>query len=372
MHRAPAGERPDGAARARLLAVLAAATLATLLLTSCDASGGAEVSPRTLEPDAPRRSKVPFGYVRPQAGLAPESAEKIEATLPVSTTTTETPASVATSGGIAPARPRFPVASAMAHVRYLAGTIGVRQAGSPEERKAADYVVARLTQLGYETRVEDVPLPNGTTSRNVIAEMPGTSARRIVIGAHLDSKPPSPGGNDNASGVGAVLAIAEALSGQDIVATVEFVFFGAEEIVGSDVTAHHFGSRQRVKNMTPAQEDQVAGMISLDMIAVGDRLHVRTMGRGPQSLAQDLLRYARTRVDASYLRDPAKTGQSDHEPYELAGMPAAWVESLPDPKYHTKGDTSAHVSSTRLAQVGQFVLDYVASRTEAGLAALRK
>ena len=260
----------------------------------------------------------------------------------------------------------------MTHVRYLADRIGVRLAGSDAEKRAADYVVGQLESLGYQPRVETFPLPNGKTSRNVIAEKPGSSRRALVLGAHLDSKPPSPGANDDASGVGALLAMASALAGEETAATVQFAFFGAEEITGSDVNEHHLGSRYRVSKTATAEKARISGMISLDVIGHGDRLYARTLNKGPQSLAQDMIAYSRLRVPLTYRRDPAKTGQSDHEAYELARLPAVWIESLPDPAYHKTTDTGAHIQVARLQQVGQLVLDYVASRTDTTLAALRK
>ncbi len=354
-----------------MLLALGAIFAVLLSASGCGSSDTTQVSRGRLEPDAPRGSKIPFGYARPQPGLEAGTIEKVEATPTASAVTTEATASAVASGTIV-SHAAFSAELAMTHVRYLADRVGVRAAGSAAERRAADYVVAQLVRLGYEPRIEDVPLPNGKTSRNVIAEKPGTSERTIVLGAHLDSKPPSPGANDDASGVGALLAIASALSDQRIAATVEFAFFGAEEIIGADVNQHHFGSRHRVSEMTAAEKSGVAGMISLDMIGYGDRLYARTMNRGPQSLVQDMIRYSRSRVPLTYLRDPAKTGQSDHEPYELGRIPAVWIESLPDPAYHKTTDTSSHVQPTRLKQVGQLVLDYVASRTDASLAALRR
>ena len=68
----------------------------------------------------------------------------------------------------------------------------------------------------------------------MIARKAGASTRVLVLGAHLDSKPPAPGANDAATGVGALLAMAEVLADTADDATVEFAFFGSEEIFGAD------------------------------------------------------------------------------------------------------------------------------------------
>ena len=41
--------------------------------------------------------------------------------------------------------------------------------------------------MGLEPRVEKFGLPNGRTSRNIIVVIPGSDARRVVVGAHMDS-----------------------------------------------------------------------------------------------------------------------------------------------------------------------------------------
>ncbi len=60
---------------------------------------------------------------------------------------------------------------------------------------------------------------------------PGRSGRRIVVSAHVDSKPGTPGALDNAAGVAVMLAVADLLRGADPSHTVEFVPFNGEDHV---------------------------------------------------------------------------------------------------------------------------------------------
>lgn len=347
--------------RSRTLCVLALAAVALCLLASAGCAPGARTSRTrlTLPPVASQEAKVGVGSsaTSESAGIpARTSAQPIAPKAPSST------------GATLP----FSAERAMVHVRYLADTLGVRQAGSAAERKAADYVFEQLTAMGYGPRTEGFGLPNGKRSQNVIALKQGATEEVLVVGAHLDSKPPSPGANDDATGVGALLEIARELADRTGGPTVEFAFFGSEEIIGADVTQHHFGSRHRVASMTQEERDRVAGMISLDMLGVGNTLYTRSMKRAPQTLVAELLAFSTSRVPMRFKLDPAKTGMSDHEPYERAGIPALWIESLPDPDYHTADDVSSHVSVERLQRVGQMVSDFVASRSAEGLAALRR
>ena len=73
---------------------------------------------------------------------------------------------------------------------------------------------------------------------NLIAELPATEMSEdwIIVGAHYDTVDASPGADDNASGVTAVLLVAEELAHLSVrLANVAFVFFDQEEIglVGS-------------------------------------------------------------------------------------------------------------------------------------------
>lgn len=265
----------------------------------------------------------------------------------------------------------FDVESALAEVRELE-SFGVRSGGSAAEKAAAEYLRDRLADAGLDARIEEFPLPNGATSRNVVARVAGSSDAVVVLGAHIDSKPPSPGANDNATGSAALLQIAEILAEQPVVPTVEIVFYGAEETIGSDPNDHHFGSRFRVAQMSPAERSATAGMLSVDMIGYGSSLHSRTMGRGPRTLSDMLLAHGSSvGIGITYLKDPGKSGWSDHEAYELAGIPVSWIEWRDDPVYHTAGDTSSHIQSDRFEVAGRLVLGFVRSLDESDLSTLR-
>ena len=264
----------------------------------------------------------------------------------------------------------FDADAAMRTIRELEA-FGVRGGGSDAEARAAAYLRDRLAGLGLAVRVEEFPLPGGATSSNVIARVPGSSDTVIVLGAHYDTKPPSPGANDNASGCAALLEIARLVAQEPVVPTVEIVFFGAEEVIGSDPDDHHFGSRYRAANMTDAEWAAVAGMISIDMIGYGPDFHSRTMGEGPQELSDMVLEHARsTGVPMTYRADPGASGWSDHEAFEIGGVPVSWIEWRDDPVYHTAQDTAGHVSSEKVATAGRLVLGLVRDLDQADLARL--
>ena len=295
-----------------------------------------------------------------------------------------TPAPVPEPPPPTPAKP-FEVSSALDYIRHLSNEIGVRRGGTAAEARAATYLLDALRSLGYsDTQIRDVPLPNGRTSHVVWATKQGTSPDDIVLGAHMDTKSPSPGANDNGSGCGVVLELARDLKDATITPTVTFVFFGTEEMIDHDQDHHHYGSRWFVEHMPADLRRDVAGMISLDMVGYGGALAVRTMGRGPKGMANLLKdRFRAAGVQTIYVRDPGRYGWSDHEPFELAGIPAAWLEwrgtggqgssqlLRDDPVYHTSGDRFSHVRANPIERTGTTMRAFLLGLGAADLAALK-
>jgi hypothetical protein len=255
------------------------------------------------------------------------------------------------------------VDAVMTHVEALATGIGTRVAGTDGERRGADYIAGELEAFGYATRRQTFPLSDGGTSQNVVATLPGSSDEVFVVGAHFDTKGPSPGANDNGTGVAITLELARVLKDVETVRSVAFVFFGAEETIDRDSDHHHFGSRHYVATLSADELERHSGMISVDMVGYGPDFHVRTMDRGTRALADDILAFAAERgVAMTYLKDPGGSGWSDHEAFELAGVPAAWVEWRDDPVYHTSGDVPGHVDRTRVETTAELIYAYLADR----------
>jgi len=267
--------------------------------------------------------------------------------------------------------PHFDAERAMVHVRAITA-FGVRAAGGTAERNAIDYVAAQLRGWGYSVSTPTVMLPDGKTSRNVIAERAGTLSDVLLLGGHIDSKPPSPGGNDNASGVATVLELARLLSETTSTPTVRFMAFAAEEISGDTADDHHFGSRQYVAALSSTEKARIHGMVSADMVGYGSTFNVRSLGTGPQTAVISLrARAAYVGLALPYLRDPGRYGWSDHEGFERAGIPAAWLEWRVDPVYHTTADTASHVQPSRVRTTGRLLRGWVLGMNVAGLDALR-
>lgn len=189
---------------------------------------------------------------------------------PLPSATTSPRPSPSPSPSPSPTPIAFSVDEALRHVSVLAKEIGPRHSGDGE-KKAAEYISSTFTAMGYQVEIQPFPRSSGGTSVNVIAKHPKAdySAGWVVVGGHYDTVPASPGGNDNASGVGVTLALAKAFSDRSI--PVQWIGFAREE-VDHISKKHHEGSIAYATALPDIK--QVKAVISIDMVGAGDRLVV--------------------------------------------------------------------------------------------------
>lgn len=151
------------------------------------------------------------------------------------------------------------------HVRMLAGTVGERNMWEFERlEKAAAYIEGELRAAGWEVSAHEYVL-EGKTVRNIVAEIAGSEKPQeiVLIGAHYDSVTGSPGANDNASGVAALLELARTLAGEQLRRTLRLVAFTNEEPPFFQTS--EMGSRVYAKEASRKGEKIVA-MVSLETI----------------------------------------------------------------------------------------------------------
>jgi hypothetical protein len=150
-------------------------------------------------------------------------------------------------------------------VTTLAGTIGERNTlRYLQLQQSKGFIGDRFRSLGY--RVSEEPyLADGREVMNVVAELPG--GRRpdeiVVVGAHYDSPPDSPGANDNASGVAALLELARQFRAAPTGRTLRFVAFVNEE--PPYFQTDQMGSRVSAANARK-RGDKIVAMLALETI----------------------------------------------------------------------------------------------------------
>lgn len=214
----------------------------------------------------------------------------------------------------------------------------------------------RLAKGSVRVRASSIQHKN-LTSYNVIAERPATFPRDdngvVMVSAHYDSVPGSPGANDDGSGTVLCLELARVLRYLPTKKALRFALWGSEEY-------GLIGSRFYVKELADADATRIDALFQNDMVATSyDPAIVYWL------LAVDGKDNATTQAVAAAakrlgydprVRGPVVRGSSDHVPFHERGIAAAnfsWRgESGPaalEPTYHTPEDTiKDNVSAERL------------------------
>jgi aminopeptidase YwaD len=205
---------------------------------------------------------------------------------------------------------------------------------------------------------------------NVVALLPGHDPllknEYIVIGAHYDhlglggpgsgSRQPDTtavhnGADDNASGVAAVLELAQALAAdkKQIARSLLFVAFTAEEM-GT------LGSKYFVEN-PPVPVKQIKYMINLDMVGrmKTDERSFTIGGSGTAAGMEELLNRLAQGREYSIKLNPEGYGPSDHASFYSQDIPVLFFMAGMHEDYHTPLDDSDRLNY----QGHQWLTDYV-------------
>jgi hypothetical protein len=264
------------------------------------------------------------------------------------------------------------------HVRVLASEIGERNLWRADALEAAArYVGDRFRDFGYQVHAQPFEV-EGRTVKNLEAPLVGTSLSTeiVVVGAHYDTVQGSPGADDNASGIAAVMESARLLASTNLARTVRFVAFVNEEspffqsgLMGSRIYARQARSRG----------ERIVAMISVESVGFysdepGSQRYpfpfgllypgtANFIGFVANPSSRTLLR----RVIASF-RDYATipsegaappgwmpgVGWSDHWSFWEEGYEAIMVTDTAlyrNPHYHMPGDTPDTLDDERMTRV---------------------
>ena len=216
--------------------------------------------------------------------------------------------------------------------------------------------------------------------RNVVAVIRGSDALAgtLVVGAHYDSTSANlhdglayaPGANDNASGVAALIEMAQILSAHRPQMTIVFVAFSAEEIGSS-------GSKHFIQDYIQAQEIDIRAMINLDIIggSIGQDASlnhgaIQLFSAGPENSASRQLAHTIQSICLTnavpmeiLVQDSVdRLGHfGDQKLFSDAGYPAVrFIEAVEDVNRQDNGmDTMDYIQPDYLRQATQTVLAVV-------------
>jgi aminopeptidase YwaD len=232
---------------------------------------------------------------------------------------------LAAFGGASPAASDAPSPYDVA--LHLSGKIGSRPAASKGERRAQRYVADQFERAGLTVSIDKFRVPGKGTSRNVVGALDGPAACLQIVMGHVDSGPDGPGANDNASGVGVLVALAWRLKDLKPACDVWLASTGAEER-GFTHAKDHLGAAalvDRVKRLDRANDLRFA--YDNDEVGRFGRFWLRSPVSSPRPSAEGMILAAArgAGVTVRWVRDEG-TGNSDHREFNLAGLPAAVLE----------------------------------------------
>jgi aminopeptidase YwaD len=158
--------------------------------------------------------------------------------------------------------------------------------------------------------------------------------------AHTDSMPAGPGAEDNASGLGALAALAPRLAALEPRCEVWLVATGAEERLYTG-SPDHLGALALARTLP---RSRLRYALSLDEVGSSGRFRLRSPAAAARrGVERELLRAARhAAVPLDWQRDSG-TGNSDHRELELAGMRGVKLGVVDNPCRHLACDTPSRL-----------------------------
>lgn len=286
------------------------------------------------------------------------------------------------------------------HVWMLAGDIGARSLTEAPNGlvKSAEYIEYVFKRIGYVPSSQffnaEVFCARGSnrpqvhSTRNIVAELKGrtNSDQIVIVGAHYDTEYLSPGANDNASGVAALLEIARAIQVNGALnLTIRFVAFSNEE--QPYCKTDQMGSRVYAASCRE-NNDCIAAMICLETIGFytdqpGSQKYPEPFSQSIEHDAGNFVALV-SNVESELLlkkcagafweavRFPSialsaaenirGVDYSDHQSFWRLGYPAVMITDTAFfryPHYHQKTDTPEKIDFDRLALVTTGIISIV-------------
>ncbi|HEY8478515.1 MAG TPA: M20/M25/M40 family metallo-hydrolase [Spirillospora sp.] len=197
------------------------------------------------------------------------------------------------------------------------------------------------------------------TSYNVLAErkatLPNPEGKAVIISAHYDSVPGSPGANDDGSGTVLCLELARVLRRLPTQQAIRICLWGSEEY-------GLIGARHYVAELDDKGVAQITGVFQNDMVATSHppagTYWLLSVDGADNTTTAAVNAAARRLGYVDQVQGPTARGSSDHEAFFERGIPAgnfSWrggeAPSRLEPIYHTPQDTIAENISLKRLQV---------------------
>ncbi|MBI4257628.1 MAG: M20/M25/M40 family metallo-hydrolase, partial [Thaumarchaeota archaeon] len=218
--------------------------------------------------------------------------------------------------GIYTGRLRYPIGSIPALCISSATGLRLSKAASRREAKASIELTAKISDA---------------TGKNLLAQIKGESEEYAIVTAHRDSRPHSPGANDNVSGGAVMMEVARALSNKKLKRSIVLFSTDAEEY-GLRGSLHHVDKhRDELK--------RCVANVNLDSVGQGTIHTVQRDRAGPLSPAlNSFVTHVAKRMNISVKTKSLQNG-SDCDSFLNAGVPACWIRGWPSTSFNSTTDT---------------------------------
>ena len=239
---------------------------------------------------------------------------------------------------------------------------GPRYTGTITCTLAGNFLFETFEHMGLDVVFEDWRI-DGFRSRNIVATLPGSdpsSTAIFIVCAHYDTVQGSPGADDDASGVAAVLALADIMHQYSFNHTIRFIAFSGEE-VGT------YGSFFHARNSYD-RGDNIVAVLNLDMIGYANtseggrvlRFYPPERSVWVAQFAAAIAQNYHSMVDLIIETRPNYIG-SDAQPFVDYGYDAVWI-AHPDgyPWGHSPNDTADHINWSYQHKVTKLMLGILA------------
>ncbi|WP_114784472.1 M20/M25/M40 family metallo-hydrolase [Botryobacter ruber] len=249
-----------------------------------------------------------------------------------------------------------------------------RRSGTAGNRKAQAYIARRFRQIGLKSykpryrhsfKLQQAPA-GAAPGANLVGYIPGKSEKVIVVSAHYDHVGKRNGSiyngaDDNASGVGALLAAAAWFKTHKPAHTLVFVAFDAEEagLQGAAAFLQH----------PPFPRQHILLNVNMDMLSINSKGELYASGSYHTPALKPFLQQVAARPHARLVvgHDLPEQGhddwteQSDHFQFHRRNIPFVYFGVEDHAHYHKPTDDFANIHPDFYADAAALVIDFIAA-----------
>jgi Zn-dependent M28 family amino/carboxypeptidase len=252
--------------------------------------------------------------------------------------------------------------------------LGPRVPGTEAHGKAVTMFIEHFRNCGAEVFIDSSTFTDTIKNltlpiRNVVARFYPDADKRIMLGAHYDSRPmcdrdPDPenrdkpvlGANDGASGVAVFMELANILAGHEPEIGVDLVLFDLEDW-GRDGHLDYFciGSKHYAQQIKVSTYEYV---IVIDMIGDADQKIYKEQYSEQRSrpIVNKVWDLAEELGIETFQPQVGYAVYDDHLPFMFIGIPSIVVIDFDYPYWHTVQDTPDKCSPESLGNVGKILV----------------